>query len=585
MAALTIRPEVAYAEQVLSGEIVACKLVRLACQRHLGDLLRQDTERFPYHFDAVRADHAIAFIEQLHHVEGPEASTYGGRDNHIKLELWQKFFVGNIFGWRRVDGTRRFRHVYLEVARKNAKTTLAAAITNVVFWADRPEDPGCQIYFGATKQEQAALAWRIARLQIERHPVLKSKARTYESKQYIVKTSVDARGRPQTDWSSRMRPIGQDSKTEDGLNPSVAVVDEYHAHPTSETLDVLESGMMSRLQPLTLILTTAGSNFDGPCYMVERPLAVDILEKTVNPTPENCFALIYTLDEGDNFADPKVWIKANPNLGVSVYPDQLEARVQIAIAAPAKSRDVKTKNFNIWAQTLSIWIKDDVWMACSDPVDEKLLEHRHCTLAFDLSSNEDLTAVAAAFPPVTPGEKWKVIWRLFMPRYVVLDRELKDKKPYTEWARMGLIILTDGSTVDYDFVEQEIRNLGAKFIIDEIAYDPFKAGEVVAHLSTEFVMISTAQRYNPMAIYSDIFDRMVRKGDLAHGGNPVLQWMMKCTELKADRQGNFMPMKPKREWSGKRIDGIVAAVMAIGRASVKAGPSCSVYEKHGVRAV
>jgi len=583
MAAQVIRPEVAYAEQVLSGKIVACQLVKLSCQRHLGDLLRQDTPEFPYHFEPVRADHAIAFIEQLRHVEGPAASTIGGRDNRITLELWEKFFVGNIFGWRRGDGTRRFRHAYLEVARKNAKTTLAAAIVNVVFWADRPEDPGCQIYFGATKQEQAALAWRIARLQIERHPVLKTKARTYESKQYIVKTTVDARGRHQADWSSRMRPLGQDSKTEDGLNPSVAIIDEYHAHQTSEILDVLESGMMARLQPLTLVLTTAGSNFEGPCYQVERPLAVGILEKTLQPIPEDCFALIYTLDEGDDFANPAVWIKANPNLGISVYPAQLESRVQIALAAPAKARDVKTKNFNIWAQTFSRWIKDDVWMACEAPVDEKELEGQHCTLAFDLSTNTDLTAVAAAFPPIVPGEKWKEIWRLFMPMGNILERERQDKVPYTEWARLGLIIPTDGDTVDYDFIEQEIRNLGSKFLIDEIAYDPFKAGEVVAHLGTEFTMVATAQRYNPMSIYSDIFERLVRKGELSHGENPVLRWMMACTEVKADRQGNIMPMKPKREWSGKRIDGIVAAIMAVGRASVAAGPSGSVYEERGIR--
>lgn len=563
-----IRPEAAYTNNILSGKTIACKYVKLACQRHLDDLARQDTEGFPYHFDAARADHAIAFIEQLRHVEGPAASTMGGRDNRIKLELWEKFFVGNLFGWRRADGTRRFRHVYLEVARKNAKTTLAAAIANVVFWADRPEDPGCQIYFGATKQEQAALAWRIARLQIERHPVLKTKAKTYESKQYIVKTMMDSRGRPQSDWSSRMRPLGQDSKTEDGLNPSMAIIDEYHAHQTSEILDVLESGMMARLQPLTLILTTAGSNFEGPCYQVERPLAIGILEKTLQPIPEDCFAMIYTLDEGDDFANPTVWLKANPNLGISVYPSQLESRVQIALAAPAKARDVKTKNFNIWSQAFSRWIKDDDWMACSDPVDEAAMAGRHCTLGLDLSTNTDLTAVCAAFQPEQSGEKWKAIWRLFMPMDNLLERERQDKVPYTEWARQGLIIPTDGNTVDYDYIEQEIRLFGEKFLIDEIAYDPFKAGEVVAHLGTEFTMVSTAQRYNPMAIYSDIFERMVRKGELAHGGHPILRWMMSCTEVKADRQGNIMPMKPRRETSGKRIDGIVAAIMAIGRASV-----------------
>lgn len=581
MAAL--RPEIAYSRAVRSGEIVACSLVKMACARFESDLERQGAPDFSYHFDEARADHAIAFIEQLRHVEGPSASTHGGRDNRIKLELWQKFFVANVFGWRREDGTRRFRHVYFEVARKNAKTTLAAGIANVIFWADRPEDPGCQIYFGATKQEQAALAWRIARLQIERHPVLKAKAKTYESKQYIVKTALDAKGRAQSDWSARMRPLGQDSKTEDGLNPSLAVIDEYHAHQTSEILDVLESGMMARLQPLTIILTTAGTNFDGPCYQVERPLAVGILEKTLQPIPEDVFALIYSLDSGDDFADPSVWIKANPNLGVSVYPSQLESRVKIALAAPARARDVKTKNFNIWMQTMSRWIEDPAWMACGARVDEAALAGRHCTVGLDLSTNTDLTAVALAFRPVADGEPWKVIWRLFMPMENLLERERQDKVPYTEWARIGLIIPTDGNVVDYDYIEQEIRVLGDTYLIDEIAFDPFKAGEVVAHLGSEFVMVSTPQRYNPMSMYSDIFERLVRKGELAHGSHPVLRWMMSCTEVKADRQGNIMPMKPRRETSGKRIDGIVAAIMAIGRASVAAGTDQnSVYDQRGI---
>ena len=566
--ALGLRPEVVYAEKVLSGEIIACKYVKLACQRHLNDLVRQDTPGFPYHFDEARADHAIAFIQQLRHVEGPSASTMGGRDNRIVLELWQKFFVGNVFGWRRADGTRRFRHVYFEVARKNAKTTLAAAMANVIYWADRPEDPGCQIYFGATKQEQASLAWRIARLQIERHPILKTKAKTYESKQYIVKTQLDTKGRSISDWSSRMRPLGQDSKTEDGLNPSLAIIDEYHAHPTSEILDVLESGMMARLQPLTLILTTAGTNFEGPCYNVERPLAIDILEKTLQPAPEDVFAMIYTLDESDDFANPAVWIKANPNLGVSVYPQQLESRVQIALAAPARARDVKTKNFNIWLQTFSRWIDDDTWMACSGKIDEEALRGRHCTVGLDLSTNTDLTAIALAFRPIEAGERWKFVWRLFMPMDNLLERERQDKMPYTQWARDGLIIATDGNVVDFDYIEGEIHMLGEQYIIDEIAYDPFKAGEVVTHLSAEFQMVSTAQRYNPMGIYSDIFERLVRGGQIDHGAHPILRWMMSCTEVKGDRQGNIMPMKPRRETSGKRIDGIVAAIMAVGRATI-----------------
>lgn len=571
-----MNPVTAYAHDVLDGRIVTCKLVKQACKRHLHDIHRQGTASFPYRFDETRAERVIAFIEQLRHTKGKWASRYGGRDTKIKLEPWQKFHIGSIFGWVRPDGSRRFRHAYIEVARKNGKTTEGAGMANYAFWADRPREVGPEVYFGATKQEQAAIAWREAKMQIRSNPTLAKKAKIYEAKQYILQLKDEA---------ARMRPLGRDSKTEDGLNPNFYLIDEYHAHPDSSLLDVLDSGTGARDQALGVIITTAGLDKSGPCFHQEHALALGILEGTLNPVPEDTFVIVYTLDDGDDWTDPDVWIKANPNLGVSVSMDYLKGKVERANAIPAKQNETKTKNLNIWTQAATRWITDERWMLCDQPVDPESLIGRHCVIGLDLSSTTDLTALVLAFRPIASGEPWKFIYLFFMPEENLLERESQDKVPYTIWAEQGLIITTPGNVIDYDWIESEILALSKKYLIDEIVYDPWKAQEIVNHLSTQFTMVQCAQRYNPMALYSDTFEKKVLSREIAHGNNPVIRWMVSCTEVKSDRQGNIMPMKPRRETSGKRIDGVVASVMALGRGVVLVEAAGSVYEERGVLSV
>jgi len=571
--AVAMNPVTAYAHEVIDGRIVACKLVKHAGRRHLGDLARQETVSFPYRFDESRANRAIAFIEQLSHTKGKWASRYGGRDTKIKLELWQKFHIGSIFGWVRPDGSRRFRHAYIEIARKNGKTTEGAGMANYAFFADRPREVGPEVYFGATKQEQAAIAWREAKMQIKANPALAKKAKVYEAKQYILQSKDEA---------ARMRPLGRDSKTEDGLNPHFYLIDEYHAHPDSSLLDVLDSGTGAREQPLGVIITTAGLDKSGPCFQQEHTLALGILEGTLSPVPEDTFVIVYTLDEGDDWTDPDTWIKANPNLGVSVSLDYLKSKVERAIASPAKQNETKTKNLNIWTQAATRWITDERWMLCDQPVDPEAMVGRHCVVGLDLSSTTDLTALVLAFMPIKPGEPWKFIYQFFMPEENLLERENQDKVPYTIWEEQGLIITTPGNVIDYDWIENEILAMSKKYYISEIVYDPWKAQEIVNHLSSQFTMVQCAQRYNPMALYSDTFEKKVLSREIAHGKNPVMRWMVSCTEVKSDRQGNIMPMKPRRESSGKRIDGVVASVMALGRGVVLLEAKGSVYNERGV---
>lgn len=569
-----------YIDDVLAGRQVVGRYARLAVERHVKDLERVGQPDFPYYFDEAQAQRAITFASQLEHTKGEWADARK-HDTHIRLEPFQQFRFWCVFGWRRTDGYRRFTKVYIEEARKNGKTTEAAVVANYCFLADRPREVGPEVYFVATKKDQAKICFSEAERQIARNRILKSKTRYYRQNSTVVVPGE----------ASKLQPIGQDSDTEDGLNPHCVIIDEYHAHPTNALISVMQSGMGSRRQPLLWIITTAGFNINSPCYQEERTLAVQTLERTLDVVPEYFWCIIYSLDDEDDWTDENVWIKANPCLGVSLSWKYLRDRVGEALVSPAKQNDVKTKNFNIWCQSETRWILDDVWMLCCTynekknpiPVPESDLVGRQCFIGLDLSSSIDITAEVLYFPPKAPGEKGIIIPRFFIPEEGLLERERRDLVPYTYWVERGLIYTTPGNVVDYDFIEDQIKLDAEKFDVQEIDYDPWKAQEIVNHLTDiGFTMVPIFQRYSSMAGLTDTFEKKVFGCALDHGGNPILRWMMSCTEVKSDRQGNVMPMKPRRESSGKRIDGIVASIMAVGRASIVSDGASSAYADRGL---
>ena len=545
-----------YIDDVTSGRQVTGRYVRLAVERHLNDLERAGDPEFPYYFDEAAAKRIIDFKQQLRHTKGEWANPRK-HDTRIRLEPWQQFKDWVLFGWCRPGGYRRFTKAYIEVARKNGKTTDAAAMANYCFLMDRPQEIGPEIYCIATKKEQAKIAWEEAERQIQKQPFLKKLTRTYKQTSTIIIPGTAA----------RMRPLGKDSHTEDALNPHFALVDEYHAHRDNSMLEVMESALASREQPLIYIITTAGFDKNSACYQEERTLAVQVLERSLDPVPETYFCLIYTLDEEDDWTDPDVWIKSNPNLGVSVRWDYLEKRIQAALLSPAKQNKIKTKNLNIWTQAETRWIHEETWKACGFPVDIEALDGRKCYVGVDLSASQDITAVVLCFPPEKEGEKYQFIYRFFIPGDNIIERERKDKVPYSYWIEKGFIIATPGNSIDYDFIEQQLLIDAEKYQIQEIAYDPWKAIEIVNHLQEAgFTMVPINQRYSGMASPTDTFEKKMLGREIAHDNNPVMIWMVSCTEVKSDRQGNIMPMKPKRDKTGKRIDGVVASIMGLDRA-------------------
>jgi len=561
-----------YIKDVSSGKVVACKWVKLAVKRHVDDIKRIGKKDFPFHFDKEAAKRAIDFIQLLEHTKGDFANKALHDDIKIKLEPWQQFLIWEMEGWRNKDGFRRFTRAYIEVARKNGKTSLAAALANYHFFADSPKEVGPEIYFAATKQQQAKQAWDEADRQIQRNTTLKTISKKYNSKNHIVIPSTAA----------VMRPLGRDSKTEDGLNPSFAVIDEYHAHPDAGLIDVIESGMGARKQPLIIIITTAGTNYLGPC-MEEHEHLKKMLEGTI-PFVDNFFGIIYTLDENDDWKDPNTWVKANPNLNVSVDKIRLQEQVTLAASSTTKITNIKTKRLNIWCKSILGWISFDAWKKCGNVsyTEEELLG-RECYGAMDLASTQDITALCFTFPPITEGEPYKNIYRFYIPEELVEEKEDVDKVPYRLWIEQGLIQTTHGNVTHQDYIEDDIRHFASLYDLKEFCFDPYNAQQTVNHLTDDgFTMIPIQQSWRMMPPLCKEFERLVLSGELAHNNNPVMYWMISCTELKSDRQGNFMLMKPRRYANGKRIDGVVANVMSAGRAALQLSVKKSVYDERGV---
>jgi len=569
-----------YIDDVRHDRIVVCKWVRLAVERHMRDLDRaeREDESFPFFFDEKQARRAIDFKQQLRHTQG-EWANERLHDPRLRLEPWQQFCDWEIFGWRRrEDGCRRFRKVYIEVAKKNGKTVMAAATANYCFLADRPREIGAEIYCAATKRSQAKKAWDEMRGQLEKHSVLKTMTRSYKQN-YTITRKDDA--------AAFVRLLGKDPKGEDGMNVHFGLVDEYHAHKDSSMLEMLISATGARPQPLIYIITTAGFDKEAPCYQEEHLLTEKVLDGSIDPAPEHYFCIIYTLDEDDDWTDPKVWIKANPNLGVSVEWSFLEQQVKDALDSPQKRNAILTKNLNVWTEAETTWIAPERWAACDAPVDEELLAGRPAFVGMDFSTSIDITAMAYCFPPDKDEEEriYRLLWRFFIPGENMIERERRDKVPYRDWVDRGYLVATPGDVIDYEYIKQTFRNDAHTFDFQESVYDPWNSSQIVVDLSNDgYEMAMFRQGYQSMSPAAKNFETMVLSKKIAHGDNPVMRWMLSCTAIAQDPHGNIKPVKPPRHKSGKRIDGVIAAIMASWRA-VQHVESRSVYESGGLKVV
>ncbi len=541
-----------YAEQVLSGRVAACRWVRLACERHLRDL-EMGRGRGLW-FDEEEAERVFRFFALLPHVKGEWA-----RDGStIRLEPWQRFILGSIFGWKREDGLRRFRTAYIEVPRKNAKSTLAAGVGLWLAFFDG--EPGAEVYAAATKRDQAKIVWGDARQMVLKTPGLRARIRAFVSNLHSAQTA------------SKFEPLGADADSLDGLNIHGAIVDELHAHRTRALWDVLVTATGARRQALIFAITTAGWDRTSICWE-QHDYVSKVLEGIV--PDDTVFGYIATIDEGDDWTDPAAWAKANPNLGISVKMDDLERQCAQARHMPAAQNAFKRLRLNVWTEASERWIDTTVWD--QGAVSVRVAEGASCYAGLDLSSTTDLSAFVLLFGPDAEGT-YDVLPYFWMPGENIRQRVERDCVPYDLWVRQGYIEATPGNVIDYDVIRARINDLGRCYRIREIAVDRWNATQITMQLQGDgFEMVPMGQGFASMSAPSKEFERLVLEGKIRHGGHPVLRWMVSNVSVVQDAAGNIKPAKDK---STGRIDGVVALIMALDRAVRNQGGS--VYNERGL---
>lgn len=543
-----------YARWVLADENKGKtgRLIKLAAKRFLSDLQREDIE-----FNVKEASRAVNFIERkLRHWEG------SWRGNPIVLEDWQKFIVMQIFGWYK-DGKKLIRSAYVQVARKNGKTSFAAAIILYHLIAGKENTP--QILVGANNEEQAKICTNSCGRMIQQSPELAELVMDEE-----IKLSIYGRNIIGVTYTSRdgaIKPMSKNPETQDGFNASLGVIDEYHEAKDDRLLNVIESGQGARPEPLLLTITTAGFDKDGPCYSKLRAASVDILEGV--KSDDTHLAFIYEPDEGDDWKDPDTWGKSNPNLGVSVFPEYLKARLQKALNEGAsKEVDFRTKNLNTWVDAPTVWISTEVWKKNRHGLTKEDLLGRTCYGGLDLSSGIDLNAFVLFFPEVLPNVH-AILPYFFVPKDNAVDNRIK--MDYRDWIREGHIIATDGNIADHDAIAQFVINETQRYDLQVLGFDQRMAyhGVVQTLVNAGIDCQPFGQGILNMSTPTKELERMAHGGLLEHFDHPVLAWNLACTTLRKDSAGNIMPDKGK---STGKIDGIAALVDAIG-----------VYQKFPVR--
>lgn len=532
-----------------------CKWVRLACQRHLDDLKRAKSG-WDYHFSKEHAADVCGFVELLPHVEGEWPTLT------IHLEDWQVFILSVVFGWRRnSDGFRRFNTAYNEFARKNGKSLLSSAVGLYCLCCEGEVGP--QVKIAATTGDQARIVFDVAGKMVEK---------TSDLRDAFGVTSM-ANSIPCTASGGHMKPINAKASTQDGLNPHLTIIDELHAHKERDLFDVLKSARGARKNPLSWYITTAGYNVEGVCYE-QRTLVTKILEGVVEM--EHFFGIIYTLDEGDSEFDPKVWIKANPNLGVSVNAEEFKGYAEEAKLSPDSHAEFKTKRCNIWTSARDGWVNIEKWKRCDGEVDLEELADEPAFMGIDLASTTDMAAVRVVW---IVDDRVKTWGRYYLPEDAVAPRTERGNVPYQRWAKEGRLVTTPGDVIDYAYIERDVRKLLDELNVIEIAYDPWNASDVVNRLLEDGApMVEFRQGIQSYNAPMRELERRYVGGTLDHAGDPVLTWNASNIVARRDVNDNIAPDK---KHSQEKIDGMAALLMGLGRAMVSDGGR-SVYEDRGL---
>jgi phage terminase large subunit-like protein len=557
-----------YQADVLSGRILACRWVNLACERNRRDLDRQGTDDFPFVFDPEKARPICRFAEMLPHIKGPKAQVIGHDDhgraiwNPIVLEPWQCWIFCTLFGWvHRETRLRRFRVGLILIPRKNAKSTMGAIIA--LFMLTAEGEAGAECYSAATTRDQAKAVAEIVWEMAKRSPQL--------CEWYGVRIgSETTRSLAIPGMASKFMPLSADANSLDGLNVSCAIVDELHGHKTPAVWQVLDTGTGARLQPLLVGITTAGVDIGGICHQ-----KLGYLEKILDgiTTDETFFGINYSVDLGDDIRLPAIQRKANPNYGVSVQPEDLVRKVQEAQQLQAELNNVLTKHFNVWIRTESAWMSATMWQTCAvKGLTIESLKPYPCWIGVDLAEVRDIAALMALFK-VGP-ERYAAIGRFYLPKATV------DRSPIAEmsgWVRQGFIIQTEGDQADFQRIEDDIMTWCNTLQVQEIDFDRALAAHMQQDLkrrleprmgrdAVDNFVLTVPQRVEEMDPAMKMTERLVLAKAIQHDGNPSMAWMISNVVVERNHKDEIYPRTAGGKDSPNKKDGPMALFTALSRA-------------------
>jgi phage terminase large subunit-like protein len=526
-----------YIHNVQSGKLVTCGFTKMAVQRFVDDMAKGQ-ERGLY-FNANKAEAVIKFFRLLQHSKGKH------RGKAFQLEDWQQFIVANIYGWRieDPDGPRRFRTSYVEVPRKNGKTTLAAGCGLFAAFIEDEGEP--HVYTAATKRDQAKIAFTECKSLIRNSPALRQGIEVYQNKLTIEKLGAF------------IEPLSADARTLDGLNPHFAVIDELHAHRTSEVVDVIRTATGARTSPHILEITTAGVDKQGVCWD-HRSYTEKVLAGTLQD--DSWFGMIFTLDEGDDYRNPEVWIKANPNLGVSLHEKIVADAVHEAMNRPTAENSILRYHFNVWTQSVDKWIAAKYWPQNSAVLDEGMLQDLPCYAGLDLASTRDFNALVLLWHNAYTNTFYTRQW-FWIPQDRVAERMEHATINWRKWVKARHLNEVPGNVMDNEVLAGSVTQILTKYKA-QLAYDRAMAysGTIQEIVRSGVQTTPQAQSMSALSAPAKELEKAIASGRLQHDGNPVMQWMMDNVMIYADGNDNI---KLSKKSSVEKIDGPVALVMAM----------------------
>ncbi|HFI0143585.1 TPA: terminase large subunit [Streptococcus suis] len=512
------------------------------------------------HYDKAKADRAVTFINNLSHTKGKWAG------KRFDLLPWQEQIVRDLFGIVKEDGNRQFLTAYIEIPKKNGKSELAAAIALYLLYADN--EASAEVYGAACDRNQASIVFDVAKQMVQMSHPLEKRSKIMGATKRIVNYSN----------AGFYQVLSAETGTKHGLNVSGLVFDEIHAQPNRHLYDVLTKGSGdAREQPLFFIITTAGTDRNSICYELHTK-ALDILNGRKKDT--SFYPVVYGLSDEDDWNDEANWRRANPSLGHTIGIDRVREAYQQALDNPAEENVFKQLRLNMWTSSSVAWIPEHVYAKGNDPIQYENLKGRSCYAGLDLSSTSDITAFVLVFPPRFEEENYIVLPFFWLPEDTLELRCRRDHVLYDVWERQGYIKTTEGNVVHYGFIEKFIEDLSEIYHIKEIAYDRWNATQMVQNLEgMGLTMVPFGQGYKDMSPPSKELYKLMMEGKIQHGGHPVLKWMGQNVVMRQDPAGNI---KPDKEKSVEKIDGIVALIMGLDRCIRHQTDEGSVYDERGI---